>query len=92
MTAPERVTYPPPPVTRSSGSVRSPTSGSVWATAAILVAATLAVYAQVRSHAFVAYDDNVSVYENANLQLGLGWDGLRWALTSRRTTSETGSR
>ena len=82
VTAPERVTYPPPPVTRSSGPVRSPTASSAWATAAILVAATLAVYAQVRSHAFVAYDDNVSVYENANLQLGLGWDGLRWALTA----------
>jgi tetratricopeptide (TPR) repeat protein len=53
-----------------------------WAVAAGLVAATLAVYAQVRTHAFVAWDDPVSVYENPNLRLGLGWEGLRWALTA----------
>ena len=36
----------------------------------------------MRSHAFVAYDDTVAVYENSKLRLALGWDGLRWALTA----------
>ncbi len=66
----------------SSKTLSSHTALLAWLVAAGLVAATLVVYAQVGTHAFVAWDDNVSVYENPNLGLGLSWEGLRWALTA----------
>lgn len=50
--------------------------------AAALVAATLAVYAPVRQHAFLNYDDPEYVSENPTVRSGLTLDGVRWALTS----------
>jgi tetratricopeptide (TPR) repeat protein len=44
--------------------------------ALLLVAATFAVFHQVRHHEFVGYDDYVYVVQNANLRDGLGGDAL----------------
>jgi len=66
----------------SSKSLASRSPLLVCAVAVALVAMTLAVYLQVHTHVFVAWDDNVLVYENPSLHLGLSWEGLRWALTA----------
>jgi protein O-mannosyl-transferase len=49
--------------------------------AGVLVVATLAVYAPVRHHAFVNYDDPEYVTENPLVRSGLTAAGVRWALT-----------
>ena len=49
---------------------------------ALLAASTVLAYAGLRDHAFVNFDDNVFIYENPYLALGLGAEGLRWASTS----------
>ena len=52
--------------------------------AAALVVATLAVYAPVRSHEFVNYDDPDYVTANPHVLRGLTSDGVVWALTTTR--------
>ncbi len=47
----------------------------------LLVAATLAVYGQVRGHEFLNYDDDEYVTEHPFVRQGLSAAGLRWALT-----------
>jgi hypothetical protein len=49
---------------------------------ALLAASTILVYAGLAHHEFVNFDDNVFIYENPYLRLGLGIDGLRWASTT----------
>ena len=44
--------------------------------ALIIATATLAVFAQVRDHEFLDYDDPRYVTENPKLRLGLSWAGL----------------
>ena len=53
-------------------------------TAAIvsLVMLTIAVFAGVRQHEFVAFDDPSYVTENPAVLKGLTWEGARWAFTS----------
>jgi tetratricopeptide (TPR) repeat protein len=48
----------------------------------LLLAATLAVYSQVRHYEFVNYDDPEYVGENIHVRAGLTADSLVWALTS----------
>ncbi len=48
----------------------------------LLLAATVAVYSQVRHYDFVNYDDPQYVVKNAHVQAGLTAGGLLWALTS----------
>ena len=48
----------------------------------LLLAATLAVYSQVRHYEFVNYDDPEYVGENPHVRAGLTADSLVWALTS----------
>jgi len=48
----------------------------------VLAAATLAVYWQVRTHEFVAYDDQEYVYENVYVQAGLTRESIVWAFTT----------
>jgi len=48
----------------------------------VLLLATFAVYAQVRSHEFVLYDDGDYVTDNAHVRAGLTGDGVAWAFTS----------
>jgi len=46
-----------------------------------LVGLVLAVYAPVRAHEFVSYDDPVYLTENPHLGRGLDWDEVRWFFT-----------
>jgi tetratricopeptide (TPR) repeat protein len=48
--------------------------------AALLAVATVAVYAPVRDHEFVNYDDTLYVTDNPQVQRGLTAEGLRYAL------------
>jgi hypothetical protein len=47
---------------------------------ALLCLAVLAVYFQVRSHAFLLIDDNYYFTDNPAVRAGLTWQGVRWAL------------
>ena len=47
-----------------------------------LVAATLAVYAQVMNHQFVVLDDNHYIYQNPIVNRGLTLTGVAWAFTT----------
>ena len=47
-----------------------------------LIAANLIVYASIRHHAFVNYDDDQYVTTNAVVLRGLTWQGIYWAFTS----------
>ena len=48
----------------------------------LLLAATWAVYGQVRHFDFVNYDDPGQVYENEHVRHGLSAESVQWALTS----------
>jgi len=48
---------------------------------AMLIAVTLLVYAPVRWHTFVDYDDYEGVVENPHVNRGLTRDGIAWAFT-----------
>ncbi|MCP3977956.1 MAG: tetratricopeptide repeat protein [bacterium] len=50
--------------------------------AVALVVLTVAVYWPVLGHDFVDCDDNIYVYDNANVRNGLSWDTLRTELTA----------
>jgi Flp pilus assembly protein TadD len=50
--------------------------------AALLLLATLSVYAPVRHHDFVNYDDFDYVTDNRHVRSGLNAESLRWAFTS----------
>jgi Flp pilus assembly protein TadD len=50
--------------------------------ASLLVAGTLLLYSPLRSHAFLNYDDDDYVVNNAHVTTGLNWQNVRWALTS----------
>lgn len=52
------------------------------AACAVLAVAVLAVYAQVRTHQFINYDDPLYVSNNADVLGGLTANGIRWAFTS----------
>ena len=56
--------------------------GATVLLAVALFLAALGLYTPVGEHAFVAYDDDVYVTENAEVRAGLGADGLRWAATT----------
>lgn len=50
--------------------------------AAILAAMVLVVFAQLRTHQFLNYDDSIYVTENMTVQRGLTGDGIAWAFRS----------
>jgi tetratricopeptide (TPR) repeat protein len=50
----------------------------------VLVVATLAVYWQVRGHDFIAFDDDLYVTANENVQTGLTWQTVKWAFTTNQ--------
>jgi hypothetical protein len=52
------------------------------AVAGALALGTFALYAQVGTHAFLQYDDDLYVTANAAVRAGLTWSGVRWAFTS----------
>jgi tetratricopeptide (TPR) repeat protein len=52
-----------------------------WILAALVVL-NLIVFAQVRDHEFVTWDDGPYVTENAHVKAGFTWPGLVWAWTA----------
>ncbi len=48
---------------------------------ALLALLTLAVYLPVMEARFVTFDDSAYLTDNATVQAGLTWEGLRWAFT-----------
>lgn len=50
--------------------------------ALLLLIATALVYGQIRTHAFVEFDDPLYVTANHHLAQGFGPDGIRWAFTN----------
>ena len=50
--------------------------------ALLLIAVTLLVYAPIRGHQFLHYDDDVYVTDDVRIRQGLTWDNLLWALTA----------
>jgi protein O-mannosyl-transferase len=61
---------------------RSAFSGQARWVCLALIAANLIVYAAVRHHDFVNYDDDDYVTTNAVVLHGLTWHGVSWAFTS----------
>ena len=50
------------------------------ALAALVFALASAVYLPIRGHEWLNYDDDSYVSHNPELQRGIGWQGIRWAL------------
>ncbi|MGP8245051.1 MAG: tetratricopeptide repeat protein [Bryobacteraceae bacterium] len=62
--------------------IKSVFSGpALWISLA-LIAASVFIYAPVRDHSFVTWDDPQYVSDNLHVAAGLTWDGLRWAFTT----------
>src|ERR1039458_6874004 len=55
--------------------------------AAVLIAATVAVYYPVGSHPFANYDDDVYVSKNLAIQSGLNWQTVQWAFTTHEAAN-----
>lgn len=72
-----------PAVVPSAGTA-SPRGGCLLeaAVALVLAAVTFGVFAPVRNHDFVDYDDHLYVVGNANVKKGLTAEGLRWVWTA----------
>lgn len=70
------------PVERLSGAPAAPREWPRWAIALALAAVTLAVYAPVRGHEFVNYDDDEYVFRNSRVQEGLSASSVAWAFTA----------
>ena len=54
----------------------------VWALAALLLLATIAVYGSAIRNGFVEFDDWVYVTHNEHVQAGLNWRNVGWAFRS----------
>ncbi|MFZ2633430.1 MAG: tetratricopeptide repeat protein [Desulfosalsimonadaceae bacterium] len=54
---------------------------SPWLAALLLIITTAAVYAPVRHHDFINFDDGGYVYENKQVQSGLTMGSIKWAFT-----------
>jgi len=52
-----------------------------------LLVAVAILYAQVRGHAFVNFDDSIYAARNSHVLAGLTWDGVRWAVTTFQTAN-----
>ncbi|MFC1853121.1 tetratricopeptide repeat protein [candidate division CSSED10-310 bacterium] len=48
----------------------------------ILALFTLSIYAQVRHHSFISYDDPSYVHDNPHINSGLSIDNIHWAFTN----------
>ena len=51
----------------------------VWLVAVLLVLVTIALYWPATRCDFVNFDDGLYVTENAHIQNGLTWEGIKWA-------------
>jgi protein O-mannosyl-transferase len=73
---------PATPQAAPSAPARVELRPNVPAICAGLVILILIIYAQVGSHAFLNYDDNLYITANPHVQHGLTADALRWSLTA----------
>jgi len=55
--------------------------------AGVIALATLGIYRQVREHEFVSFDDPHYVTENAYVQNGLTFEGVKWAFTTKHASN-----
>jgi tetratricopeptide (TPR) repeat protein len=67
---------------RKDGEIRASPQSLDVCICVLLLLSILAVYAQVRSHDFVNYDDPQYVTQNPEVRAGLTWHGVVWAFTS----------
>ena len=65
----------------SPGMLGSPTNRKV-VLALLLAVATVALYFPVHNHPFANYDDSLYVTENDQVQAGVTWLTVKWAITS----------
>jgi tetratricopeptide (TPR) repeat protein len=72
---------PPRKVQQTAGVQRLSWKTRGWLLAA-LVGLTAFVYAPVRHHEFVNFDDPTYVSENPQVSAGLTWQGIKWAAAS----------
>jgi tetratricopeptide (TPR) repeat protein len=71
--------------TRSGSPVPAMTpafSGPALWVVLVLIAVNVIVYAPVRQHDFVNWDDHDYVSENPHVSAGLTWPGVKWAFTT----------
>jgi len=54
---------------------------ALWVSLA-LIAVSVFIYAPVRNHAFLAWDDTEYVSNNRHVMAGPTWNGIRWAFTT----------
>lgn len=76
------VTSPAAPAAVAEGGNGRGALPRLAAVCAVLAVVVLAVYAQVRTHQFINYDDPLYVSNNADVLGGLTASGVRWAFTS----------
>jgi len=74
-TAPAEPGAPPPSLFKRTR--------SVTAVAILLCIACFAAYLPVLDNGFVNYDDDHYLTQNPSLRLGLSWEGIAWAFTTR---------
>jgi len=72
----------PPAIVPEPEAVRPDSPRATLLIALALIVLTLLVYARVRSHEFLTYDDNAYITANGTVRQGLTMEGLRWAMTS----------
>ena len=57
------------------------------AAALLLMAVVLALYWPVTGYDFIAMDDHMYVIDNPDIQRGLSWQGISWAMTTLYTSN-----
>ena len=75
-----------PSSSAAAGSHRRPAFTNLWLCLA-LTALTTAVYAPIRHHAFLNYDDNEYVTENPHVTGGLSRESIVWAWTQAHSAT-----
>ncbi len=70
------------PASSDTPQARDRLGGRDWLIALVLAAVTVGVYAGVRNHEFVNYDDPYYVTENAHVRAGFSWPGTQWAFST----------
>jgi hypothetical protein len=68
-------------------SVKSSFAVRKWVAGLLLISGCIALYSPVRTFDFVTYDDTLYVTNNPRLQLGFGWENLKWAFTSLESSN-----
>lgn len=66
---------------RPASSAAGKMNGTRWLAVVLLVLVTIGLYAPVRFHDYVAYDDGDYVYENKMVQQGITGASVTWAFT-----------